>query len=86
MSACLSFTESLNIIGTEPNASPGEFHLLQLPTPSHRVNGLHLQTERAVQELFGEGVKARKPRAVEPALDWEPIHSRLRALAAALWD
>ena len=45
MTACLPFNESLNIAGAKPNASPRQFYLLQFSTPSHRVNGLHLETE-----------------------------------------
>jgi hypothetical protein len=42
---CLSLDEPLHITGTEAETSPGEFHLLQLTTSSHRVNGLNLEAE-----------------------------------------
>jgi len=51
---CLSLDQPLNIIGTEAEASPGEFHLLQLTTSSHRVNGLNLEAEHHCDVLCRE--------------------------------
>ena len=40
-----SFDESLDIIGTEPEALSRQFHLLQFAATSHGVNGLNFETE-----------------------------------------
>jgi hypothetical protein len=45
ISLCLSLNEPLDITGTKPNTSPGEFHFVQLTTAGHRVNGLDFEAE-----------------------------------------
>ena len=48
----LSFDESLDIIGAEPEALSRQFHFLQFTPPSHRVNGLHFEAEHG-GDIFG---------------------------------
>src|SRR5262249_14983488 len=42
---CLSFDEPLDIIGTEAEALPRQFHLLQLTAPRQGVDGLHFEAQ-----------------------------------------